>query len=127
MRPREEAERLLKKSAEDEALLDQTLTNQSIADATWGFHAQQAVEKILKAVLASRATPYSKTHDLAALSELISSQGLVCPIGIDALDAFTPFAVSLRYDDDFDVELDRVEARALVAQLRTWAEKLVRV
>ena len=126
MKQLEEAERLLKKAAEDECLLDQTLTNEKVADATWGFHAQQAAEKILKAVLVSRQVTYPKTHDLAVLFELLSKHGIGCPVAIDDLDALTPFAVALRYDDEMDSDFDRKKARALVAELRSWSKSIVK-
>ncbi len=42
-----------------------------VTDEVFGFHWQQAVEKILKAVLASKAVAYRRTHDLEALFELL--------------------------------------------------------
>ena len=35
------------------------------------FHAQQAAEKALKAVLIERAVRFPRTHDLEALTELV--------------------------------------------------------
>lgn len=35
------------------------------------FHAQQCVEKYLKALLVFRATPFPKTHDIAVLRRLL--------------------------------------------------------
>ena len=41
------------------------------AEAVFGFHAQQAIEKGLKAWLASLGTSYPKTHDLRLLLVLL--------------------------------------------------------
>ena len=49
MKRREQALLLLRKAAQDEALLDQVLTSDQVSDEIIGFHCQQAAEKILKA------------------------------------------------------------------------------
>jgi HEPN domain-containing protein len=38
---------------------------------TVGFHAQQCVEKYIKALLVFRATPFPKTHNIRALRALL--------------------------------------------------------
>ena len=48
MKRREQAVLLLRKAAEDEALLDQVLTASEVSDEIIGFHYQQAAEKRLK-------------------------------------------------------------------------------
>ncbi len=55
---------LLRKAQEDREALDFHL-----ADTIFGFHAQQAFEKIFKAVIAFRNARYERTHDLAVLLE----------------------------------------------------------
>jgi HEPN domain-containing protein len=42
---------LLRKAAQDEALLGEVLTSDQVSDEIIGFHCQQAVEKLLKALL----------------------------------------------------------------------------
>src|SRR4051794_15876126 len=64
---REQAELLLRKAVEDQAVLVALAENPEIADAALGFHAQQAVEKALKAVLAARGDDFPWTHDLQLL------------------------------------------------------------
>ena len=70
--------------------------NERVADEAIGFHAQQAVEKGLKAVLASRGARFERTHDLDRLLELLEEQALRAPIDPDELTALTHYAVSLR-------------------------------
>ena len=53
-KPLEQAELFLKKAAEDEALLDIGLVSAQVSDGIFGFHAQQAAEKLLKALLSSK-------------------------------------------------------------------------
>ncbi len=77
------------------------------------FHAQQAIEKSLKAVLDIHGSPVERTHDLKRLA--IQVRELVPGLDLDAeaLSEITPFAVDLRYDSDFwperDVAADAVE------------------
>jgi len=66
------------------------------------FHAQQAVEKYLKALLAFKGVDFPKTHDvdflLAECRKITSGE-------LDNLElkSLTDFGVSVRYPDDFFV------------------------
>jgi HEPN domain-containing protein len=80
------AEELLARASDDEAAVRALLDVESITDSIVGFHAQQAVEKALKSVLASRGVEFPFIHDLAALMELsdaagaaVGSRTLQCP------------------------------------------------
>jgi len=96
--------------------------NPEIADSILGFHAQQAIEKWLKAVLAKHSIEFEYTHDLRRLIELIEGAGLAFPLEAHMVVPFTEFAVPLRYEDLLDAEpldssatvsvVDEVEARA---------------
>ena len=48
------AEILLRKADEDIYLMRAVLADAQVSDEAWGFHAQQAAEKLLKSLLASR-------------------------------------------------------------------------
>ena len=48
MKQRELVQTLLHKAAQDIAVLEEVKDSEKIDDATFGFHAQQAVEKLLK-------------------------------------------------------------------------------
>jgi HEPN domain-containing protein len=95
-----------------------------VTDEVFGFHCQQAVEKILKAVLASKAIAYRRTHDLEALFELLGQAGTPLPEGLRESSRFTGFAVEYRYADwPIDAgPLDRTGAMSLIASIRRWAE-----
>jgi HEPN domain-containing protein len=117
---------LLEKAAEDEFVFDSLAPMAGAPDASLGFHAQQAAEKLLKGVLASKGVAYERTHDLRYLSELAVDAGLVLPVEIDALDGLTVYAVALRYDNPLAAEpLDRDVAADLVHRLRAWANRFV--
>jgi HEPN domain-containing protein len=89
------------------------------ADAIYGFHAQQAVEKALKAWLTSRRRSYPFTDDLAGL--LMRLEGA----GVDVerfwpLERFSVYGILARYeegDPDADTPLDRPAIVAEVAAL----------
>jgi HEPN domain-containing protein len=66
------------------------------AEEVFGFHAQQAVEKTLKAWLAALGLEYPLTHNLARLLALLEKQGA----GVDEfwdLTEYTAYAVEYRY------------------------------
>lgn len=87
-------------------------------DAIFGFHAQQAVEKGLKAWLAGLDVLFPSTHDLSRLVPLLAEQG----IEVDELwewIALTPFAVQHRYSwpEAGDDPLDRGELVSRITRL----------
>lgn len=103
--------------------LREFMGNSEVADSILGFHAQQAIEKWLKAVLAKNGVEFEYTHDLRHLIGLVEAAGLVFPLDIPAVVTFTEFAVPLRYEDLLDAEpLDRQAAVALVNEVETWAQ-----
>lgn len=61
------------------------------------FHAQQCVEKYIKALLTMQKIAFPRTHDLAALFALCQKNGLLIPVSEDSLDKLSAFAVEARY------------------------------
>jgi len=64
------ARELLGLARDDRVAAEAMLEIGTISDSIVGFHAQQAVEKALKAALAARALEFPFTHDLAVLVDL---------------------------------------------------------
>jgi HEPN domain-containing protein len=62
MQDKAQAQLMLRKAAEDRMAIAFDLP-----DSIFGFHAQQAIEKLLKALIASRGDAYPRTHDLRQL------------------------------------------------------------
>jgi len=94
-------------------------------DEAVGFHAQQAVEKCLKAVLSLHQIPFRKTHDLGELIDLLSDAGKPTPPEATELEFLNPFAVTFRYDV-IDLEtFDRNQAKDLIKKVRIWAGSLI--
>ena len=64
------------------------------------FHAQQAVEKCLKAVLALHDIEYPRRHDMAELVELVVPLAAEISSYKDRILSLAPFAVEIRYDTE---------------------------
>jgi len=123
MKQAEQARLFLRKAAEDESLLDAILPLPGVSDAIFGFHCQQAAEKLLKAVLSYHHIGFFRTHDLQELMELLEAAGHHVPKDAAAADELTPFAVQLRYDDlSPTCPVDRPALRELIRNLRQFAE-----
>lgn len=89
------------------------------------FHAQQAVEKALKAVLMLQGIPFRKTHDLNLLANLVMEGGLPLPYSPDELTSLNPHAVAFRYDEIEIETLTRDEAEAMLEGVIHWATRLM--
>jgi HEPN domain-containing protein len=90
---------LLRKASSDLLAVDATLA--AGANDAAAFHAQQAVEKLLKAYLASEGVDFPFTHNLSKLVELCSEVDTAFQALIPIVEPLTPYAVELRYDSDF--------------------------
>ena len=124
----DEARRLLAKAAEDEYVLDRLLGDALAPDSMVGFHAQQAVEKLLKAALFLAGAAPPRTHQLVELLDLANAHGLALPEEAEELRWLTPYAVFYRYDFDAGDSADplpREEMRRHLRQLRIWVEALL--
>jgi hypothetical protein len=64
---------LLRLSREDERVIPL-----GVSESIAGFHAQQSIEKALKAVLTHWGLPYAFTHNLSELVSQIGKTGLFC-------------------------------------------------
>ena len=78
------------------------------------FHAQQAVEKGLKAILVSQNIVPLKTHDLTELAYMLEDAGIVLPIPIANLAYLTPYAVTIRYGGEVKGAMNPEEACELM-------------
>jgi HEPN domain-containing protein len=113
---------LARKAQEDAIAVQEFGANAEIADGIIGFHAQQAVEKWLKAVMARRHIPQARVHDIGRLLQLLRDDGASLPDDADRLDELTIYAVPLRYDDLLDAEpLGREDTLRLVKEVEAWA------
>lgn len=74
-------------------LVEKNIDDNEIAMEIIFFHLQQAVEKILKAILDFSGVVFKKTHDLFELSELANEKNIPLPDFVDKLCELTPYAV----------------------------------
>jgi HEPN domain-containing protein len=86
------------------------------------FHAQQTVEKGLKAVLIQKGTPIRKIHDLVELTELIQDLSLTIPVDGDMVALLNPYAVKARYDDTIADTVTPEEAIEIARKVIEWSE-----
>ena len=92
------------------------------------FHAQQAAEKAIKAVLIARGLDFPRSHNLASLLHLAHVGGLQVPADVQRADTLTAFAVTMRYpgppDDPIEPD-ERAQAVAIATAVLRWAEAIV--
>lgn len=86
------------------------------------YHAEQCVEKSLKALLVHFEKPVPITHDLGIITERIN-QFLPIDIHTD-LTSYTEFATTRRYEDsEMILEREDIEAAIKVAEdVLTWVK-----
>ncbi len=117
---------LLRKAAQDTLVVEKLLQDPDIDDDLLGFHAQQAAEKLLKAVLAARGVDYPKTHNLRVLIELLATTGVALPDYLNDIVRLTPFGTTFRYDETLNLSgRDRAQWLAWIHELRAFVEPLI--
>jgi HEPN domain-containing protein len=89
-----------------------------------GFHAQQAVEKSIKAILVLAGVPLPRIHDLERLLTLALDTGWPAPPDVADAAWLTPWAVQYRYDEVLDA-VDQDAALALADAALRWALEAV--
>ena len=89
-----------------------------ISDEIFGFHVQQAAEKLLKAWIALLGEVYPLTHNIEVLLDLLTGRDAAMEPFRKLID-YTPFAVEFRYAgvDSGTEPLDREVALAAVEVL----------
>jgi HEPN domain-containing protein len=117
---------LSRKAGNDAKAVRLLAPSEEIDDQAVGYHAQQATEKWIKAVMVSRRLPEERTHDLGRLLEVLAAAKIEPPPGADRLDFLTEFEVQQRSDELLAVEpLDRDAVVTLVAEVGDWASRLI--
>lgn len=97
MHAADHAQDLLHMARKDFDALRGMLGHPLFADEIFGFHAQQAIEKSLKAWLAARSVSFPLTHDLSRLLGLLEDNGSDVST-FWPLVQYTVFAVQARYE-----------------------------
>ena len=91
------------------------------------FHAQQAVEKALKAVLLYNKVDFPLTHDIVELLNIFEEAGISVPHGFSEVGMLTPYAVETRYPGYRDeiTKKDVEDALQLAEMVVSWAGKYI--
>lgn len=116
------AQLLLASAEQDLAACELLADSQQISDAMVGFHAQQAVEKAIKAVLSRHGVETRRTHDLITLLDALQDHQIGAPPGADTLDELNPYAVEARYGMIEPTGLDRAKVLLQVRDVLAWAQ-----
>jgi HEPN domain-containing protein len=119
------AARFARKARSDEIALEKLADDPDVPDDLIGFHAQQALEKLLKAALAHAGVAPPRIHDLGELMARLTDVGLSPRASASEARALVPWAVEFRYEDILDERLDRAAARKAVTDLRAWVDGLL--
>jgi HEPN domain-containing protein len=125
MKPPEEARqelvaRWVAKAEDDWRLCHRLITDaQSYAEAT-AFHAQQAVEKYLKAFLTWHQVEFPKTHDIKRLLKLAGAKDPSLAEELSDAADLTAYAVEYRYPGEYApvTRDDAAEAVAVADRVR---------
>ena len=102
--------------AEEDLLVAQRLLDppEVCPFSTVCFHAQQSVEKYIKAILVARSIPFPKAHDIGELLHLLPASVSV-PLSVEEQELLTFYATTGRYPGEYEpVTRDDAE-RALAA------------
>lgn len=116
----------LRHARSDLCLVQARPDNENILLETLCFHAQQAAEKALKAVLVFSNVEFPSTHNVRTLVELLPVSLSTDPL-LDGAAVLTEYAVSSRYPGESEAvtEEEFLEALALAAGVVAWAEAIV--
>lgn len=97
MTPTRQSRVFVEKADEDIHVLKALRDDVETTDAVWGFHAQQAIEKLLKAMLAHYSLRLPFTHRLLDLADILDEGRHAVPAEFETLLDLTVYAVELRY------------------------------
>ncbi|MCX5809947.1 MAG: HEPN domain-containing protein [Proteobacteria bacterium] len=91
------------------------------------FHAQQAAEKALKAVLLFHKIDFAWTHDITELTDIFEEAGITLPEDFQDAGDLTPYAVESRYPGYWGTidEEDVKEAIELAEKIVKWARESI--
>ena len=112
------ARMLLDAAERDVAALRVMRRSDEISDEIFGFHVQQAAEKLFKSWIALLGEVYPLTHNIERLFNLLADQGVTVE-PFRKLTDYTPYALEFRYTgvDSSTEAIEREGALAIVESL----------
>lgn len=91
------------------------------------FHAQQCIEKYLKAVLVSRGVMFAKTHDLLPLLTACLPKSPLWAAWHDDVEWLSQYAILFRYPGESATRKDAGKAVRLMRKLRPELRQALKV
>ncbi|MEK6615924.1 MAG: HEPN domain-containing protein [Bacteroidota bacterium] len=88
-----------------------------------GFHAQQCIEKYLKAILVLKRLDFPKTHDLIELLEIAIKKEPLLDIYRPELRMLNPFSVQFRYPGESATIEDSKKALKALRRVRKFLKE----
>ena len=120
-----EAQALLRAAERDWKTVELLLQHPDAPVSSVCFHAQQYLEKAMKAVLVSNAVIFRRNHDLEELADLLEQQDLDLPLPRDQLKRLNPFSVTIRYED-MEIALTDISTVAeMMENARAWVGRQI--
>ena len=107
---REHVRQWLARADEDYGLAEQLVLGNSPYVNSICFHAQQAAEKYLKALLVNNQVEFPKTHDIVKILDLLASVDKDLAESLREVKILSDYGVDVRYPGDLP-ELTSEEAR----------------
>jgi len=122
----EDPHRMFRLARSDGEAVRALCDNPGIADEIIGFHTQQAIEKALKAWLASLGVDYLYTHNIIVLLNLLEERNENVE-RFRRVARYNAFAVQFRYPgaERTSAELDRQVALADMTSVLEHVEKIL--
>jgi len=101
------------KAQEDLGVAQHLISGKAPYFSAIGFHAQQAAEKFLEALLVAYQVEFPKTHDLQELLDLIATVNAPLAESLHRIADLSPYGVAMRYPGDTP-EITIAEAESAV-------------
>lgn len=110
----------LKKSQDDLDVAELLLGQRSHLLDAIGFHAQQAAEKCMKALLVRHQVEFPKTHNLGEILDLVARVNPDLARSLRSATALNPYGVETRYPGDLPdmTREDAEHAASLASEVR---------
>ena len=113
--------------ARSDMAIAKMLENDEIASEIIVFHAQQAVEKALKALLIQRQIEFPRTHIIGVLLALCKENGYLIEKDLEEAATLSRYGTASRYPGEID-SVNRTEAKLasdLANQVFDWVESQI--
>lgn len=117
----------LRHARSDLALARAVEDNPDVLPNQTAFHAQQAAEKAIKAVMIHEGIDFPLTHDLKELVKRWTNSGRLWPHALANVKALNPYAVESRYPG-YSHQISRTEMLAAIEmaeQVVLWVETVL--